>query len=188
MEGLTNEVQEQTNFWNGTLTDAKEMSSLKPVSKDVKMQIADIQVFDVDKENNPKNWKQIKISFKLVDGVDVAGEIKYRGAIMYESFVYFANPEVYDMSKPFYKSGAFLVPIKQLVLATEIDSPKLIEGGLSDESIAILVEQLKDKQVLGSILQTKETSKNPETGKYEPTGELKNEIKNFKKLPDTALV
>ena len=188
MEGLTTDVQDVADLFKGTVMEAKEMSNLKPVSKDVKMQIADIQIFDVDKENNPKNWKQIKIGFRLTEGIDVAGENKYRGAVMSESFVYFANPEVYDMSKAFYKTGSFLIPIKQLVIATESSSPKLIEGGLSDESIATLAEQLKDKYVLGSILQVKETSKNPDTGKYEPTGELKNEIKNFKKLPDNSLI
>ena len=181
-------VKEATDFWGGTVVDAKEMSNLKPTTKDVKMLIKDVQVFNTDKEGNAKDWKQIKVSFVLTDGLMIGDETKYKGSSMTESFVYFANPQKYDMTKPFYSKGSFLVPIKQLVLATGVQAPSLVLGGITDESINNFACDLIDKSVLGTIMQVKVTAKDEISGKYEPTGELKNEIKNFKKLPDSAMV
>ena len=189
MQDLLNDsqVQDQLAFWNGTLTDAKEMSRLIPVAKDVKLEISDVEIYS-EKDGEERPWKMLKITFKVADGIEVAGETKYRGTLLTEMFVYFANPAKYDMDKPFYKSGSFLVPIKQLVIATESASPKLVLGGITDESARELAENLKGKMILGSILQVKETTKDLETGKYVPTGELKNEVKNFKKAPDSSLI
>lgn len=181
-------VKEQADFWGGTVVDAKEMSSVKPTTKDVKMLIKDVVVFNADKEGNAKDWKQIKVSFVLVDGITIGEEVKYKGALMTDTYVYFANPQKYDMNKNFYSKGAFLIPIKQLVLATGVDSPSLVLGGLTDESISKFAEDIIGKYLLGTIMQVKVTVKDEETGKYVPTDELKNEIKNFKKLPDSAMV
>ena len=182
------QIKEQMKFWEGTLADAKEMSGIKPVAKDIKLKIYKIDVYNKTKDGSDKQWKQIKVRFQIVDGIDVGGVNKYKNTYVEDTYVYYASPDKYDLSKQFYKSGAFLVPIKQLVMATDSVAPPLVLGGISDGNITELVSLLEGATVLGSILQVQDTAKNAETGEYEKTGEMKNVIKNFKKLPDTSLV
>ena len=172
--------QEAVDFWEGTLTDVKETKNLIPPSRNVKLLIKDVDVYSVYDDGSKRNWRQLRPSFTLADGVDVGGEIKYKGMSVSSMMPYFAEPT----------KKQYLVPLVQLVRATQVDSPSMSPGGLSDESAVKLAEELKGKMVLGSILQTKKTSKNPETGKYEPVvpEELQNEVKNFKAVPESELV
>ena len=176
------------SFWGGSLTDVKEIKNLIPPTKDVKVIIDEVKIIDANKEGEQLNWRQISFKFKLVDGVDVGGEVKYKGMSINQATPYFANPPSYDYTKPFFAKGQFLVPLTQIVKATGVSAPQMIKGGLSTENATNLAETLKGKILLASVLQKFKQVKNPETGKYENTDELQNEVRNFKAVPDSALV
>lgn len=185
MQDLLKESNEE-NFWSGSLSDVKETSRLLPVVKDTKLSIISVEILN-EKEGQPRTWKMIKCTFKLEDGIEVDGVIKNKGSLISETFVYFADPNTYDLTNKFYKTGSFLVPLRQIANAIEYSNIPLIPGGISDGNAMEFAEALKGKIVLGSILQTKEQKKNEE-GIYVNTGNLKNEVKNFKKAPDSMLV
>jgi hypothetical protein len=176
------------DVWSGSLTDVKEIRTLIPPSKNVKLQINGFLLFDKYENGDARNWKQIMLKFRLVDGVNVGGEVKYKGTVVAQTLPYFANPANYDYTKPFFGKGQFLMPLIQIVKATGIESPALIKGGLTDESADQIGKALENKLLIGSIMQTKATVKDPETGKYVESGDLVNEVKFFKAVPDSALV
>lgn len=179
---------DELSFWSGSLTDVKEIKNLIPPTKDVKLIIDEVKIIDQDKEGNELNWKQLGFKFKIVDGIDVAGKVKYRGTVLNQSTPYYANPLSYDYTEPFFSKGQFLVPLTQIVKATGATSPSMIRGGLTTEIAIKLGEELKNKILLATVVQKFKQVKNPETGKYENTDELKNEVRNFKAVPDSALV
>lgn len=179
---------DEVSFWEGSLTDVKEIKNLIPPTKDVKVVIDEVKIIDQDKEGNELNWKQISFKFKIVDGIDVAGVNKYSGMSINQATPYFANPLAYDYSKPFFAKGQFLIPLTQIVKATGVTASKMVRGGLTTESAVALGEQLKNKTLLATVVQKFKQIKNPETGKYENTDELQNEVRNFKAIPDSALV
>lgn len=80
------------------------------------------------------------------------------------------------------------MPLTQIAKATDIQTLTLIKGGLSDENAEQFGKAIENKVLIGSILQAKATVKNPETGEYVESGDLVNEVKFFKKVPDSALV
>ncbi len=182
------EIAEMEAFWGGTLTDVKEIKQVIPPTQNVKLSVASIDIFAKDKEEAARNWRFLNVKFRIEDGIEVQGERRYKGALITQMIVYFANPGSYDYKKPFFAKGQFLVPISQLVKATGIDTPKMVFGGLTDETIAMIAEQLKGKQLIGNITQKKEEKLSADSGKYEETGSMVNEVKGFKKLPDSALV
>ena len=181
----TNEVED---FWSGNLTDVKEEKNLLPPTKDVKLLIREVDIYDSYDDGSTRLWKQIRVNFELREGIEVAGEIKYRGSRVSQMIPYFAEPNHYDYKKPFFAKAQFLVPLVQLVKATQSESPKMIKGGLEDEAVVVLVDSLKGKTVLGTILQVPVSVKNPDTGIYEATADLQNEVKYFKQLPDSMSV
>jgi hypothetical protein len=176
------------SFWGGSLTDVKEIKNLIPPAKDVKLIIDEVRIIDANKDGELLNWKQISFKFKLVDGIEVGSEVKYKGMGINQATPYFANPPSYDYTKPFFAKGQFLVPLTQIVKATGVSAPQMIKGGLTTEVATTLAESLKDKVLLASVTQKFKQVKNPETGKYENTDELQNEVRGFKAVPDSALV
>jgi hypothetical protein len=187
-DGIELDGTEVDGMWGGSLTDVKEIRSLIPPSKNVKLQIAGYMIFGKYENGDDRNWKQIMLKFRVVDGINVGGEIKYKGTVVSQTLPYFANPGYYDYTKPFFKGGQFLIPLIQVVKATGIDSPTLIKGGLTDENAEQIGKAADGKMLIGSIMQTKATVKDPETGKYVESGDLVNEVKFFKAVPDSALV
>jgi len=181
-------VKQDDSFWGGSLTDVKEIRQLIPPTKNVKLQIVGHMLFNTHDDGNERDWKQILIKFKIVDGIDVAGELKYKNSTLSQVLPYFANPAHYDYTKPFFAKGQFLVPLTQIAKATDIQTLTLIKGGLSDANAEQFGKAIENKMLIGSILQAKATVKNPETGEYVESGDLVNEVKFFKKVPDSALV
>jgi hypothetical protein len=177
-----------TDLWGGSLTDVKEIRTLIPPAKNVKLQISDYILFSKYENGDDRNWKQIMFKFKLLDGIELGGEVKYKGTTISQTLPFFANPNNYDYTKPFFSGGQFLIPLIQIVKATGVESPSLIKGGLTDANAEQVGKELVGKILLGSIMQTKATVKDPETGKYVESGDLVNEVKFFKKAPDSALV
>lgn len=183
------ELNEMLDFWAGSLTDVKEVKQVIPPTQNVKLVIADIDIFAEDKDGIARNWKFFSIKFRIEDGIEVAGERKYKGPTITQMVPYYANPKHYDYKKPFFSKGQFLLPISQLCKAVALENPpQMVLGGLEDTTASGLAELLKGKSVLGNIVQKKEESYNPDSNKYEPTGSMINEVKNFRKLPDSNLV
>ena len=186
MWGEDSKIVEEGDFI-GNLADVKDQVRLIPPTQNVRLEATDYKIFDVKKDGSVSTWKQIRVTFKLMDGVQVGEETKYKNSNIQQSFVYFANPETYDFTKPFFKQGSYLVPLKQLVIACGVNAVAMIKGGLADETMAQLAEQIKGSKIMGNIVQTHITMKNEE-GKYINTPDLQNELKGFKKLPEEMLV
>ena len=193
---MSEQIQEQwdeelegvKDFWGGTIADVKEEKNLVPPARDIPMTITETKLYSTYDDGSVRNWKQILVKFRLDQGIEVDNVTKYKGMLLTQMMPYFAQPTNYDYTKPFFAKGQFLVPLQQIIKSTNIEAPSLIKGGLTDEVMETVAESLKNKTILGSVLQTKVTSKNVETGKYEPTGDLQNEVKNFKIIPEDMLV
>lgn len=157
------------------LTDVKEEKAIVPATKDVRMFIKDVQVRDRTKEGEPLNWKTLNVTFTLVDGINVEGTQLYVNKNMFKNICYSINKDHYDMSKPFFGKQQYLVELKQLLEA--------VGAELKGLSVTMIRERLIGKQVLGSIIQQKETVKDKETGERVETGDFINDIKWFKPVP-----
>lgn len=100
-------VKEDNSFWGGSLTDVKEIRQLIPPTKNVKLQIIGYMLLNTHDDGNEKDWKQILIKFKILDGIDVAGKLKYKNSTVSQVLPYFANPAHYDYTKPFSQKVSF---------------------------------------------------------------------------------
>ena len=181
---------EMLDFWNGTLVDVKETKNLIPPTRNVKVKIKDVKLLK-EKNDEPRPWKMLVFSVELVDGIMIGEETKYRGmSIGTDLMCYFADPDCgrYDYKKPYFAKGQFLVPLMQVVKATGVQAPGLMKGGISDENMAELVEELDGQVLMANILQKKVEALNNETGKYEATDELKNAVSGFKAALDEDMV
>ena len=181
----TTELQGVKDFWEGgSIADIKEVRMLIPISRDVKFRVDSVKVYDI-KDGEQRKWKSIGVKLMIEDGIEVGEKVMYKGMSLTQNIPYFANPDTYDYEKSFFGKGQFLLALRQLLTATDIEAD-LIKGGISDEAMLTVAAELSNKIVLGNIVQTKVTRKNFETGKYEPVEplELQNEVKAFKSSPD----
>ena len=154
--------QDVLDFWEGgSLIDIKEERNLIPISKDVKFRVTDVRLYDT-KDGEPRIWKSMGVKLTIEEGVEIGDKVMYKGMSITQNIPYFANPDNYDFEKSFFGKGQFLLPLKQILTATDIDS-KLIKGGISDDNIAEIETELRNKVLLGNIVQTKVTMKNLET-------------------------
>ena len=186
-------TQEALDFWGGTLADVKEEKMLIPPTTNVKLQVYETKVINQNQDGTDRNWKMLVVRFKIVDGVKVGSEVKYKNSIVQtETMCYFANLDCgrYDITKPFFFEGKYLFALKQLCLAIGLtpDSFSFIKGGLSEGSILELTEALKGRMVLGNIVQKPTTELNSATGTYEKTETMENVVRGIKALPDNMLV
>ena len=148
----------------GDLSDVKEERTILPPTKMVKLRIRKATVL----ENKDKTYRQINASLALEDGIEVAGEVKYKGMVVWAKVCYFADPSVY--TKDFFKKSQHLVELKKLATALGID----VKGiKVNDEFLA----ELEGKVVLADIRQklNKFTTKDGTA-----VENIQNEVGNFK--------
>lgn len=172
------DIQEFDDMIIGDVENAKEASVLVPPTKRVKFFIKDIKIFSLDKNGNPRDWKFMSLELYIDEGIKVDGNVLYRNKSLWQNIPYFASPSKYDfVNNQFFANHSYLVPLKQLAKAFDLDPAKL--------SPKLIQETCIGKYVYADIVQQAETVKvpNDETGKLErvKTGDFLNEVKNFVK-------
>lgn len=157
----------------GTLEDVKEIPRLIPPARNAKLQIGEVKV----NANEAGTYRSLNVRFVISDGIDINGELKYKGMGVFSRVCYYADPAVYI--KDFFKNKQHLVALKQLVAATQLsDATKMNDA---------FCAELKGQIVLGNIIQRKAKAYTDKLGNEQP-GEPSNEVVNFKKVPDEELV
>lgn len=169
------QVDSLTEVYIDTLDDVKEEKSLVPAAKNVKFLIKDAKLDLKDKQGNPRNWKMLSLTLVVVNGIDDEGS--YANTHLFQRICIGINPDAYDMTNKFFKNKAYLAELKNLLKALSIDATGL---SLNDEFLG----SIKGQHVVANITQTPRTQKN-EDGERIKTGEIDNEVKYFKAVPDS---
>lgn len=165
------------------IMEVKEERVLIPPTDNVLARIKEVKIISHVKDSiEEKQWKMILVKFQLVNGVDIAGELKYKGAIVQSKLLcYYADPSKYDYDKPFYKKQQFLVGLASVCKATGQGVPIRKEGA-SDDDIAEWADRITNTEVLISIKQSPKQAFDSSEGKYVNTDEIENFAANFKPL------
>jgi len=173
------------------------MSQLIPEAKDVKLTILDVKVLS-EKEGEPRNWRSLIVKFRVPDAV-VDSEIgdfwegttddipDNTGKVLSKFITYYANPDSYDSSADWFAKGWFLSDLKSLTKALNLKL-SLVKGGITDEAAEALAEDISNKEIMGNIKHKFADELNPETGKYERTTNLVEDVVALKALPESALI
>lgn len=170
------------------IDEVRKTKNLIPVNSNVLLDISKV-TGEISKD---KQSKTFNVSFKLVDGVDVEGEIKYKGSMASsfpQRFTYWVSPEkVQDRvanaekksTREWYKNKQYLVEIKSLLLACGLKAADFtVEGKLNVDA---LIAAIKGQQVMGNITQKEEEAFDKTTGKTVKLGTFLNEVKNLRKV------
>lgn len=150
----------------GNLDEVREQRSLVPNSDNVLLAIVSAE----NMMSEDKKWRAIKLKLRIENGVDVGGEIKYRGYHLFKNVCYYADPEKYTSN--YFKSRQHLVEFKALSNACTVTTPNLVNDQFFQE--------ITGQRIIASIRQVKETRKNPETGEREDTGIMINDVVRFR--------
>ena len=86
------EVIDEVNI--GNLTDLKEEKSILPPSKNVKLRIRKVSVFN----NKDKTFRMLNMSLSLEDGITVNSEVKFKNMVVWSKVTYYADPTVYGVT------------------------------------------------------------------------------------------
>lgn len=144
-EGFT--VVERTEI--GDLSDVKEEGRpLIPPTKNVKVQIKRVSVrANKDGSANPAgSYRWFNLGLQVVDGVDINGELRYKGAYLNtDNMCYYADKQYYPKSAGEQK-GLFFGKLADLQRATNT-----VGMAIDDD----FIEAITDKLVLCNIEQTK---------------------------------
>ena len=99
------------------LTNVREQRTLIPPTQNVRVRVNKVE-YMCSKDNN---YRWLRVSLRLMEGVDVEGTVKYKGAVIFarDNICYYANPEVY--TSDFFKNRQHLVPRAKLSKATGVD-------------------------------------------------------------------
>ncbi len=170
------------------IDEVKKTKTLIPVSANVLLDISKV-VADVSKD---KQSKTLNVSFKLSEGVEVEGEIKYKGSMASsfpQRYTYWVSTEkVQDKianaekksTREWYKNKQYLVEMKSLLLACGLKAADFtVEGKLNVDA---LISAIKGQQVIGNITQKEDEAFDKSTGKNVKLGTFQNEVKNLRKV------
>ena len=167
------QVTDEVNV--GDLTAVQQ--AITPVAQNVLVRIAKASV-SLSKDGA---LKTLKTELKVVEGIPVTNqdtgetELKFQNKSLFPGFMelcIWANPAV--KNTPWYKNQQHLLGFKQFCQALSID---IKDVKINDEFITSLI----GRELLVSIKHEEETAVNPETGKREKTGSLRERIGSFKK-------
>ncbi len=128
----TEEIFEVTEPVEMDLSEVKEERTLLPPAQDVKLGIRKA----VSIANEAGTYRQLNISFQLVDGIMVGEELKYKGMIVFERMCYYADTTAY--TKDWFKKKQHLVAIQQLMKALGKD----MKFTVNDEFLGSLTAQV----------------------------------------------
>jgi hypothetical protein len=159
----------------GDLTAVQQ--AITPVAQNVRVRIAKASV----EKSKDGNLKTLKTELKIVDGIPALNEqtgeaeMKFQNKSLFPGFMelcVWANTAVKNTQ--WYKNQQHLLGFKQFCQALSID---IKDVKINDEFISSLL----GRELLISIRHEEETAVNPETGKREKTGTLRERIGQFKK-------
>lgn len=172
------------------IDEVKQTKNVIPASSNVLLVISKV-TGDTSKD---KESKTLNFTFKLVNGIETADGIKYKGSIATsfpQRVTYWVAPDKVqskinaagkETTKNWWKNKQYLVEFKQILIACGID-PKLeefkVEGRLQVDS---LISAIKDQQLIANITQKEEQAFDKSTGEYKGLGTFQNEVKNFRKV------
>lgn len=163
------EVSEEIE--TGDMSDVQE--DLLPVASRALFSIkkASVDSVPLSKEDKTPVLKKIRLQAKLVDGVEVAGETKYKGKVAFIDFLVWHSPE--HKTSEWYKTRKYLLPYKQFLIGMQYDpkeSPKI-----NDQLLIDWVGREFRADIRQVAIQVKDAN-----GDYVATADLKNEFKNFR--------
>lgn len=159
----------------GDLTAVQQ--AITPVAQGVRVRVATASV----KPSEDEQLKSLKVELKVVDGIPVVNqdtgemELKFQNKSLFPGFMdlcIWANAETKNSN--WYKTSQHLLGFKQFCQALDID---IKDVKINDEFLSSLV----GRELLVNIRHEEETAVNPETGKREKTGVLRERIGQFKK-------
>ena len=159
----------------GDLTAVQQ--AITPVAQNVRVRIAKAKV-EASKDGN---LKTLKTELKIVEGIPVMNkdsgeaELKFQNKSLFPGFMelcVWANTAVKNTQ--WYKNQQHLLGFKQFCQALSID---IKDVKINDEFLSSLI----GRELLVSIRHEEETAINPESGKREKTGTLRERIGQFKK-------
>lgn len=136
---------------------------------------ASVDSVPLSKEDSTPVLKKIKLQVKLVDGVEVAGETKYKGKVAFVDFLVWHSPE--HKTSEWYKGRKYLLPYKQFLIGMGYDpkqSPKI-----NDELLSSWIDREFRADIQQKPIQV-ETLQEDGSKKWVNTSDLKNEYKNFR--------
>lgn len=159
----------------GDLTEVRQ--EIMPIAQNVKVRIAKASI----DQSQDKALKSLKLELKIVDGIPIQNaqtgefEFRYQNKSLFPGFMdlcIWADPATKNSN--WYKNKQHLLGFKQFCQALAID---LKDVKVNDE----FCSELLGKELLVNITHEKETVVNPETGKREETGSLRERIRGFKR-------
>ena len=163
----------------GDMSDVQ--ADLLPAASKVLFVIKKVSVDSVplSKEDKTPVLKKIRLQAKLVDGVEVAGESKYKGKVSFIDLTVWHSPE--HKTSQWYTSRKYLLPYKQFIIGMGYDakqSPKI-----NDELLSSWVDREFRADIKQVPIQAEEVVTDDEgnqTKKWVDTSDLKNEYRNFR--------
>lgn len=159
----------------GDLTAVQQ--AITPVAQNVRVRIVKASL----EPSKDKALKTIKTELKVVEGIPVLNqqtgetELKFQNKSLFPGFMelcVWANPAIKNST--WYKNQQHLLGFKQFCQALSLDI-KAVK--INDEFLGSLI----GRELLVSIRHEQETAVNPETGKREATGTMRERIGSFKK-------
>lgn len=159
----------------GDLTAVQQ--AITPVAQNVLTRIVKATI----EKSKDGNLKTLKTELKIVEGIPVVNaqtgetELKFQNKSLFPGFMelcIWANPDV--KNSQWYKNQQHLLGFKQFCQALSLDI-KAVK--INDEFLEVLI----GRELFVSIRHEEETAVNPESGKREKTGTLRERIGNFKK-------
>lgn len=171
----------------GDLSDVKEERNILPPVKGIKVRIRKVTI----NQNKEGTFRQLNMSLAVEDGFEVAGEVKYKGSVIWARVPYYADSQVY--TKDYFVKKQHLVELKKLALALSID---ITDIKVNDEFLASLEGQLLTADVRQRASQYvirngKKITLNKEVkalGDEQTFDDVQNEVGNFKAISSEAQV
>ena len=167
------------------MDDVVEQQFVLPNSSNVLMKLDKIKA----SETKDGGFKQLEISPRLVEGIEIEGSLKYKGAFAstFPMRVFYwvsAEKKESGLNAPkestrnWYKNKQYLVEFKKLLAAVGLNvNDYLADGKLKVDE---LIGALDGKEVRGNIAKVEEDMTDVSTGDKVKTGRFLNEVKYLK--------
>lgn len=167
----------------GSLEDVKEIKQIVPATSNVRMRISKAETM----ASKDEAIKSLKLTLRIVDGIEVQNketgemELKYKDKPMFTGLMdvpFWADLAV--KTKPWWKNKQYLVNLKKLCLALEIDlkEVKVDANGVVDVNPLLML--LEDREVICDIRHEENQVRSPE-GDYVGDGTFKEKMINWRK-------
>ena len=167
------------------MDDVVEQQFVLPNSSNVLLKLDRIK----GSETKGGGFKQLEISPRLVEGIEIEGELKYKGSFA-STFpmrvFYWVSPEKKEAglnapkesTRNWYKNKQYLVEFKKLMVACNLNVNDFLEDGKL--KVDELITALDGQEVRGNVVRVEEEMVDPSTGERGKTGRFLNEVRYIK--------